>query len=133
MQKRGIISMEETPHKPVLEGMDLDSLKKVRQEANRLIKNEKTKLKFKANVEIPAEYRALFEKAVEWAHERELIKTKSRWAFCKFAITNSIDFIMGQIEKEELEKARTAAAIPSQMNPGAQSPPEHTLETPKSA
>lgn len=128
-----IIAIAETTHISLLEGMDLDSLKRLRQETNRKIKNEKTRLKFKANIEIPAEYREHFERAAEWAFNRKLIKTRSRWAFCKFAITNSIDFIIGQIEKEEMEKARAAAAISSQMVPGAQTQPGHAPEPPKTA
>lgn len=116
-----------------LEGMDLDSLKKVREEATRKIKNERMKLRFKVNVEIPAEYRGHFELAAKWAYDHKLIKTRSRWAFCKFAITNSIDFIMGQIEKEELAKVQAAAAIPSQMVSGAQQPAQNTPDTTKTA
>lgn len=92
------IGMGGSPQILALEGMDLDSLKRIRAEATRKIKNERMRLKFKVNIEIPAEYRECFETAAEWAYNRKLTKTRSRWAFCKFAITNSIDFIIGQIE-----------------------------------
>ncbi len=85
-----------------LDSLDLNALKKLLEEVNCRIKNEKSKNMFKTNVTIPAEYRGHFEAATEWAYKRNLINKRSRWAFCKFAIINTINFILGEIEKEKL-------------------------------
>ncbi len=110
----------------ILDSLDLDALKKFRDETNRRIKNEKAKRRFKTNVEIPAEYYDHFKEAIEWAYEHNLIKTHSKWAFCKFCITNSIDFITGEIKKEKLAKAQTGAAIPSGMTLESRSSTQNT-------
>ncbi len=110
--EKGMRPMAEILPTKVLDSLDLDALKKFRAETNRRIKNEKAKRRFKTNVEIPAEYYDHFKEAIDWAYEHNLIKTHSRWAFCKFCITQWIDCITGEIEKEKLAKAQTGAAIP---------------------
>lgn len=51
-------------------------------------------------VYVPAETRDSFNTAKKWAFERELTKTDSNWAFAKFALLNTIQIIVEQIEKE---------------------------------
>lgn len=125
--------MTEVDPKAILGALDFNRLKALRDEASRMIEAERSKKAKRVNTYIPAEVRDDFDAAVKWAYERGLIKRPSEWLFCQMAARNAILYIIEQKRAEDLEKARTAAAMSSQMTPSVQSQSQHTTEPSKTA
>ncbi|MDD5614973.1 MAG: hypothetical protein PHH85_02090 [Candidatus Methanoperedens sp.] len=125
--------MVEMDVKEILGTLDFNRLKELRNEASKMIQVARNRKAMRVNTYIPAEVRDDFDTAVQWAYEHKIIKKPSKWLFCQMVARNGILYIMEQKKAKELEKTRAAAAISSQMNPGAQSPPGHTPEPSKSA
>ena len=54
----------------------------------------------RVTVYIEGKYRDSYETAKTWAHKNKLTKKSTDWAFCKFAITNTIKMIVEEAERE---------------------------------
>lgn len=125
--------MNELTPNNMLDSLGFHDLKKLRDEASRRIRLEINKKSLRLQVYVAAGIRDDFDSAVQWAYDHKLIKKLSKWSFCKMAVHNAVLFIIEQKKAEELEKARAAAAMSSQMVPGAQTQPGHTPESQKSS
>lgn len=125
--------MEEIATKEILGKLDFNGLKELRNAASKMIQAERNKKAKRVNTYIPAEVRDDFDTAIQWAYEHKLIKKPSEWQFCQMVTRNGILYIIEQKKAEELEKARTAAAISSQMDSGAQSQARQATDLSKSA
>jgi hypothetical protein len=54
----------------------------------------------RVTVYVEGKYRDSYEIAKKWAHEKKLTKRPTDWAFCKFAITNTIRTVLEEAERE---------------------------------
>lgn len=80
--------------------MSLEESQELRKRISKNIKSIRKRRNLSLTVYVQAEVRDSFETARKWAFERELTKTDSNWAFAKFALVNTIQMIIDQIEKE---------------------------------
>ena len=115
----------------ILGSLDFNALKELRDKASKRIQLERNKRAKRVTTYISAEVRDDFDTAVQWAYEHNLIKRPSEWLFCQMVTRNGILFMMEQKRAEDLKKARTAAAMSSQMVSGAQQPAQNTPDTTK--
>lgn len=84
----------------LLSEMSLDESQELRKRISQNIKAIRKRRNLSLTVYVQAEVRDSFETARKWAFERGLTKTDSNWAFAKFALLNTIQMIIDQIEKE---------------------------------
>jgi len=80
--------------------MSLEESQQLRKKISKNIKSIRKRRNLSLTVYVQAEVRDSFETARAWAFERGLTKTNSNWAFAKFALVNTIQMIIDQIEKE---------------------------------
>jgi len=80
--------------------MTLDESQELRKKLSKNIKAIRKRKNLSLTVYVQAEVRDSFETARKWAFERGLTKTDSNWAFAKFALLNTIQIVIDQIEKE---------------------------------
>lgn len=80
--------------------MSLEESQDLRKKISNNIKSIRKRRNLSLTVYVQAEVRDSFEIARKWAFERKLTKTDSNWAFAKFALLNTIQIILNQIEKE---------------------------------
>ena len=84
----------------LLSGMSLEESQELRKKISKNIKSIRTRRNLSLTVYVQAEVRDSFETARKWAFDRGLTKTDSNWAFAKFALLNTIQIVIDQIEKE---------------------------------
>ena len=84
----------------ILSEMSLDEAKELRLKLSKNIKTLRKRKNLSLTVYVQAEVRDSFETAKKWAFAGGLTKTDSNWAFAKFALLNTIQIIIDQIEKE---------------------------------
>lgn len=80
--------------------MSLEESQQLRAKISKNIKSIRKKRNLSLTVYVQAEVRDSFETARKWAFERGLTKTDSNWAFAKFALLNTIQIVLNQIEAE---------------------------------
>jgi len=80
--------------------MSLEESQALRKKISQNIKSIRKRRNLSLTVYVQAEVRDSFETARKWAFERGLTKTDSNWAFAKFALLNTIQIILNQIEDE---------------------------------
>ena len=84
----------------ILSGLGLEESQELRRKISKNIKSIRKRRNLSLTVYVQAEVRDSFETARKWAFERGLTKTDSNWAFAKFALLNTIQIIIDQIERE---------------------------------
>ena len=72
----------------------------LRDELTRNLQEMRRQKALRITVYVEGKYRDSYENAKKWAHEKELTKKPTDWAFCKFAISNTIKMIIEEIERE---------------------------------
>lgn len=100
--------------KKFVDSIGYEDLKTLRKEAVRKLSNVRRKGRVFFTIYLQKEYVENFERARDWAFEKGMIGKRTRWAFAKFSITNVIDMILKEMEKERIireneELARRAA------------------------
>lgn len=80
--------------------MSLEESQNLRKKISKNIKSIRKRRNLSLTVYVQAEVRDSFETARKWAFERGLTKTDSNWAFAKFALLNTIQIVINQIEEE---------------------------------
>jgi len=84
----------------ILSGMSLEESQQLRLKISKNIKSIRKRKNLSLTVYVQAEVRDSFETARAWAFDHGFTKTDSNWAFAKFALLNTIQIILDQIEKE---------------------------------
>ena len=84
----------------ILSGMSLEESQELRAKVSKNIKSIRKRKNLSLTVYVQAEVRDSFETARKWAFKRGLTKTDSNWAFAKFALLNTIQIVLNQIEVE---------------------------------
>lgn len=92
--------MDKDDIKKLIDNIGYDDLKLLRKESTRELSKVRLRDRIKFTIYLPKEYSIKYERAVSWAFERGLIKKKTRWAFTRFAVTNVIDMIVREMDKE---------------------------------
>ena len=72
----------------------------LRDELTRNLQEMRRKKALRITVYVEGKYRDSYETAKKWAHEKKLTKKPTDWAFCKFAITNTIRSVLEEAERE---------------------------------
>jgi len=101
----------------LLSGMSLEESQELRKKISKNIKSIRKRKNLSLTVYVQAEVRDSFETARKWAFEREFTKTDSNWAFAKFALLNTIQMIMDQVEKERNAPLELPEALEVQEEP----------------
>lgn len=96
--------------KKLVEGIGYDDLKLLSKEAVRKLSNIRRRDRIYFRIYLQKEHVENFERAKDWAFKKGLIRRPTRWAFTKFAVTNVIDMILREIEKEQVEAENEALA-----------------------
>ena len=104
MSKKERVIIEEHEIKKFVESIGYDDLKVLRKEAVRKLSNVRRKGRVFFTIYLQKEYVENFERARDWAFEKGMIGRRTRWAFTKFAITNVIDMILKEMEKERINR-----------------------------
>lgn len=97
--------------------MSLEESQDLRTKISKNIKSIRKRRNLSLTVYVQAEVRDSFETARKWAFEHNLTKTDSNWAFAKFALLNTIQIILNQIEVE-----RNAPPEPPEIPAGQEGP-----------
>lgn len=103
--------MDEQQLKSFVDSIGYEDLKVLRQESNRKLSNIRRRDRVFFTIYLQKEYVENFERARDWAFGKGLIKKRTRWAFTKFAITNVIDMVIKEMEKETVEKENAELAL----------------------
>lgn len=106
------IIIDEHEIKKLMDSIGYEELKVLRKEAVRKLSNVRRRGRVFFTIYLQKDYVENFERARDWAFSRGLIQKRTRWAFAKFAVTNVIDMIMKEIEKEQAASMQ----IPSSMS-----------------
>jgi len=104
--------MDEHAIKELMDSIDYDDLKVLRKEAVRKLSNVRRRGRVFFTIYLQKEYVENFERARDWAFNHGLIHKRTRWAFTKFAITNVIDMIMKEIDKEQTDATQSRSGAP---------------------
>lgn len=96
--------MDELRIKSLIDSIDYNDLEMVRKESGKKLRAIRRRDRVFFTIYLQKEYVENFEKARDWAFSKGIIARKTRWAFTKFAITNIIDMVMKEIEKEWIDK-----------------------------
>lgn len=112
--------------KKFVDSIGYEDLKTLRKEAVRKLSNVRRKGRVFFTIYLQKEYVENFERARDWAFEKGMINKRTRWAFAKFSITNVIDMILKEMEKERIireneELARRNASMSPFDLPGVRS------------
>ena len=84
----------------ILSNLTLEESQELRNKVSKNIKSIRKRRNLSLTVYVQAEVRDSFETARKWAFERGLTKTDSNWAFAKFALLNTVQLVLNQIEAE---------------------------------
>ncbi len=114
MNRQERIIIDEHEIKKFVDSVGYEDLKTLRKEAVRKLSNVRRRDRVFFTIYLQKEYVENFERARDWAFEKGMINKRTRWAFTKFSITNVIDMILKEMEKERInreneEMARRAA------------------------
>lgn len=113
--------------KELLENVDYDDLKDLRNEATKKLSDVRNRDRLFFRIYLPKEHVENFERAVDWAVKKGMIKKKTRWAFAKFCVLNVIDQILLEIEKEKVLRQKDDMALRA-TNPSPFVPAEVRLD-----
>lgn len=94
-----------------LPGMTIAETKGLRDMLTKDLQNKKRRKSKSITVYVQAEFRDAYEIAKSWAHEKNLTKKKTDWAFAKFAITNTIQMILEEKERERNAPAEVVETV----------------------
>ena len=83
-----------------LSGMTMQETEDLRDSLTKSLQDMRRKKALRVTVYVEGKYRDSYETAKKWAHEKELTKKPTDWAFAKFAITNTIRTVLEEIERE---------------------------------
>ena len=104
MSKKERIIIDEQGIKKLVDSIGYDDLKTLRKEAVRKLSNVRRKGRVFFTIYLQKDYVVNFERARDWAFDKGMIAKRTRWAFAKFAVTNVIDMILKEMEKERINK-----------------------------
>lgn len=94
------VTIDKQDIKKLIGSISYDDLKFLRNESTRELSKVNLQDRIKFTVYLQKNYVEKFERALGWAFNRGLIRRKTRWAFTRFAVTNVIDMIVREMEKE---------------------------------
>lgn len=84
----------------VLSDLNIQDTEELRNKLTNDIKAMRKIGNLSLTVFVPAKLREKFETAKVWAHEKEMTPSSSNYAFAKFAMANTINMIVEEIERE---------------------------------
>ena len=84
----------------LLSDLDINDTELLRNRLTKDIKSMRKSANLSLTVFVPAKLRDQFEIAKKWAHEKKMTPSNSNYAFAKFAMANTINMIIDEIERE---------------------------------
>ncbi len=109
---KGRENIDKDAIKKLIGTIGYDDLKVLRKESTRELSKVRLRDRIKFTIYLQKEYVENFERARDWAFEKGMIKKRTRWAFTKFAVTNVIDMIMKEIDKERIAPVQSHSGVP---------------------
>lgn len=103
MCTRERVTIDKEAIKKLVGSVDYDDLKALREESTRMLRNVRLRDRIKFVIYLQKEYVENFERALDWAFRKGLIKKRTRWAFTRFAVVNMIGQIIEEIGKERVK------------------------------
>ena len=95
--------MKENSIKTEFKGLPLNTIKEIRDAANKEMKNIKAKMHITAMLYVPVSKFNDFHIAKDWAIRNKLVSRTSNWSFMNFCMLNTIDLIAKQAKAEQAE------------------------------
>ncbi|MBU1067652.1 hypothetical protein KKE60_07675 [Patescibacteria group bacterium] len=108
--------MEDLIPKSKIESLDILTAKKLRDQLSKRISKIRTTDTLQITTFISAEKINALEQAIQWAYENKLLKKKTRYAFLKFAVENTIKLILTERNRQETIRLQQEA-LKSQIEP----------------
>jgi hypothetical protein len=84
----------------ILSDLNIQDTEELRNKLTSDIKAMRKSGNLSLTVFVPAKLRDKFEIAKKWTHEKEMTPSNSNYAFAKFAMANTINMIIDEIERE---------------------------------
>jgi len=110
--------------------MDILSAKKLRVQLSKRISAIRVTDTIKLVTVVNAEKKAVMDIGIQWLYDNKLIKKKSKYAFLKFAVENTLKLILDEREKQERIELQKAVYM-SQIEPNLPTPKEQQFILPK--
>uniref|UniRef100_A0A6M3M8I5 Uncharacterized protein n=1 Tax=viral metagenome TaxID=1070528 RepID=A0A6M3M8I5_9ZZZZ len=101
--------------------MDILSAKKLRTQLSKRISAIRVTDTIRLVTFVSAEKKTVMDIGIQWLYDNQLIKKKSKYAFLKFAVENTLKLILDEREKQEKIELQKIAYM-SQIEPNLPTP-----------
>ena len=101
--------------------MDILSAKKLRTQLSKRISAIRETDTIRLVTFVSAEKKTVMDIGIQWLYDNQLIKKKSKYAFLKFAVENTLKLILDEREKQEKIELQKIAYM-SQIEPNLPTP-----------
>lgn len=99
--------MNDLPHNDQLPEMSFQELVDFRNELSTKISNQRKAKSKRLEVYMQPEYMDLITKAKDWAFQNKMIAKDTYWSFAKFALINTANLIMSEINKTTVNQTQS--------------------------